>query len=104
MTATSADHSASRGLQVGRTASSIAMAVLIVLGVTGAGWAAWTLLGGDDTYTLVATFDDVGDVVTGHSVQVADVRVGTITGIELTDDFRARLTLEVDRDVRLPAG
>lgn len=53
---------------------------------------------------LTATFDDVGDLVTGHSVQVADVRVGSITGIELTDDYRARVTMKVKDGLDLPAN
>lgn len=57
---------------------------------------------GGGSYTLTATFDDVGDLVTGHAVQVADVRVGRITGIELTDDYRAEVTMEIDDDVRMP--
>jgi phospholipid/cholesterol/gamma-HCH transport system substrate-binding protein len=51
---------------------------------------------------LTATFEDVGDLVSGHSVQVADVRVGSITGIELTDDFRARVTMRIKDDLHLP--
>ncbi len=51
---------------------------------------------------LTATFDDVGDLVSGHSVQVADVRVGSITGIELTDGFRAKVTMKVKDDLDLP--
>lgn len=51
---------------------------------------------------LTATFDDVGDLVTGHSVQVADVRVGSITGIELTDDFRATVTMRIKDGLDLP--
>jgi phospholipid/cholesterol/gamma-HCH transport system substrate-binding protein len=53
---------------------------------------------------LTATFDDVGDLVSGHSVQVADVRVGSITGIKLTDDFRAEVTMRVKDDLDLPAN
>ena len=30
---------------------------------------------------LTAEFDDVADLVVGHSVQISDVTVGTITGI-----------------------
>ncbi len=52
---------------------------------------------------LTATFEDVGDLVSGHSVQVADVRVGSITGIELTDDFQAKVTMKVKDDLELPA-
>lgn len=53
---------------------------------------------------LTATFDDVGDLVTGHSVQVADVRVGSITKIELTEDYRAEVTMKVKDDLELPAN
>ncbi len=51
---------------------------------------------------LTATFGDVGDLVAGHSVQVADVRVGSITGIELTDDYQAEVTMRIKDDLRLP--
>jgi phospholipid/cholesterol/gamma-HCH transport system substrate-binding protein len=51
---------------------------------------------------LTATFDDVGDLVAGHSVQVADVRVGSITKIELTDDYHARVTMKVKDHLDLP--
>ena len=52
---------------------------------------------------LTATFDDVGDLVSGHSVQVADVRVGSITGIELTDGFEAEVTMRIKDGLDLPA-
>lgn len=51
---------------------------------------------------ITATFDDVGDLVTGHSVQVADVRIGSITGIELTDDYQALVTMSIKDDVFIP--
>src|SRR5688572_11272080 len=51
---------------------------------------------------LTATFTDVGDLVSGHSVQVADVRVGSITGIELTDGFEANVTMRIKDDLDLP--
>ncbi|HVM40950.1 MAG TPA: MlaD family protein [Acidimicrobiia bacterium] len=57
-----------------------------------------------DGYELVAVFDDVGDLVSRHSVQMADVRIGEIGTIELTDDFRARVTLHVDPGVQVPVG
>ncbi len=53
---------------------------------------------------LTAVFDDVGDLVAGHSVQVADVRVGSIVGIELTEDFRALVTMRIKDDLELPVG
>lgn len=50
--------------------------------------------------TVTATFKDVGDLVVNHSVQVADVRVGSVTKIELTPDFRAKVTMSI-KDVHL---
>ena len=51
--------------------------------------------------TVTATFKDVGDLVVNHAVQVADVRVGSITKIELTSDFRAKVTMSVKDSVHL---
>lgn len=52
--------------------------------------------------TITATFSDVGDLVENHAVQVADVRVGSVTKIELTPDFEAKVTMSI-QDVHLPA-
>ncbi len=51
---------------------------------------------------ITATFDDVGDLVVGHSVQVADVRVGSVVGIELTDDYQAKVTMSLEDGVFIP--
>jgi phospholipid/cholesterol/gamma-HCH transport system substrate-binding protein len=52
--------------------------------------------------TITATFSDIGDLVENHAVQVADVRIGSVTKIELTSDFNAKITMSVD-DPHLPA-
>jgi phospholipid/cholesterol/gamma-HCH transport system substrate-binding protein len=52
--------------------------------------------------SVTATFDDVGDLQPRHSVQVADVRVGQITSIKLTKDYKARVTMSVKSSVRIP--
>lgn len=52
---------------------------------------------------ITATFDDVGDLVVGHSVQIADVRIGSVTDIELTDDYRAMVTMSLKNDVFIPS-
>src|SRR4051794_6933345 len=57
---------------------------------------------GRGSYTLTATFDDVGDLQKSGAVQVADVRVGTIKSIKLTDDFRAKVSMGIDRSVHVP--
>ena len=52
---------------------------------------------------VTAVFEDTSDLVVNHGVQVADVRVGSVSGIELTDDFQALVTLELRDDLELPA-
>lgn len=53
--------------------------------------------------TLSATFDDVQSLVVGHSVQISDVRVGTVTAIGLSG-YRARVTMSLKSDRRVPVG
>ncbi|MFL6204759.1 MAG: MCE family protein [Acidimicrobiales bacterium] len=78
-------------------------ATLVVLGTFASTLGACTLPGQvEGPVELTATFDDVGDLVSGHSVQVADVRVGSITGIELTDGFRAKVTMRIKDHLDLP--
>ncbi|WP_344943080.1 MCE family protein [Actinomadura miaoliensis] len=52
---------------------------------------------------LTATFDDVQSLVVGHSVQVADIRVGTVTGIRLAG-YRGKVTMALRDDRRIPVG
>ncbi|HSK24138.1 MAG TPA: MCE family protein [Egicoccus sp.] len=59
--------------------------------------------GGSDTIELTAAFDDVGDLVTNAHVRAGDVPIGLVTGIELAEDQRAMVTMEVKRDTGLPA-
>lgn len=53
---------------------------------------------------LEAEFTDVQGLVAGHSVQVSDVRIGTVTGIKLDPAFRAHVTMELEPGRRLPRG
>src|SRR6478672_1953979 len=54
------------------------------------------------TYSVTATFDDVGDLQKSGAVQVADVRVGRIASIKLTPEFRAKVTMAIDGKVHIP--
>ncbi|GAA2280399.1 MCE family protein [Streptomyces atrovirens] len=59
---------------------------------------------GDHPYTVTAELHDVLSLVPHAAVKVDDVAVGRITGIELgRDDWSARVTMEINGDVRLPA-
>lgn len=59
--------------------------------------------GDDAPIELEAIFDDVVDLTGRHHVRAGDVPVGTITGIELTDDDRALVRMAVQHDTGLPA-
>jgi phospholipid/cholesterol/gamma-HCH transport system substrate-binding protein len=51
-----------------------------------------------------AVFDDVSDLVPDNGVRIADVPVGYIADISITEDRRALVTMLVDPEVALPAG
>jgi phospholipid/cholesterol/gamma-HCH transport system substrate-binding protein len=53
--------------------------------------------------TLTATFDDAQNLVTGHSVQLADVKVGTVMSVKLMG-YRARVTMSIKNGVQIPQG
>jgi phospholipid/cholesterol/gamma-HCH transport system substrate-binding protein len=52
-------------------------------------------------YTIKADLRDAAGLQPENEVRVAGVKVGKVTDIELTDDA-ARVSMEIERDVRLP--
>ncbi|CAN5127075.1 hypothetical protein BH23ACT9_BH23ACT9_14110 [soil metagenome] len=58
--------------------------------------------GGDRT-EINAVFDDVADLTTNAAVKIADVPVGTIRAIDLAEDMRAAVRMEIDPDIQLPS-
>lgn len=50
-----------------------------------------------------AIFDDVVDLTTRAHVKIADVPVGLVRSIELTDDLRARVRMTLDAGIELPS-
>src|SRR5581483_3012698 len=86
------------GVRVSRHVSVRMAGALLVAVIMG------TLLAacGGGTYNVTATFDDVGDLQKSGGVQVADVRVGKISSIALTKDFRAKVSMAIDKNVHIP--
>ncbi|GAA3236161.1 MlaD family protein [Actinocorallia longicatena] len=82
-----------------KTAITLLVAVLAAGGVTGC--SVRTAGGTHGPVVVSAVFDDVQSLVVGHSVQLSDVRVGTVTRIGL-DGYRARVTMSLRE--RLPVG
>ena len=51
---------------------------------------------------LVATFEEVGGLRPRAPVAIAGVKVGQVSRIELAEDLRAQVTLDLDPSLRLP--
>lgn len=59
---------------------------------------------GSATRKIIAEFDSVAGLDAKATVRVAGVRKGKITAIELTDKGTARVTMQVESDVKLRQG
>jgi phospholipid/cholesterol/gamma-HCH transport system substrate-binding protein len=51
---------------------------------------------------LYATFDDIGGLSPRSSVRIGGVRVGRVESIDLDEDLRARVELNLMQDLELP--
>ena len=56
------------------------------------------VLAGGSGYSVRAEFTTASQVVKGNAVKVAGVPIGSVGGIELTDDGKAAITLNIDAD------
>ncbi|MDR2161273.1 MAG: outer membrane lipid asymmetry maintenance protein MlaD [Desulfovibrio sp.] len=54
-----------------------------------------------DGYLVEATFASVSGLRPGARVEIAGVSVGKVIGISLQDGFRAKVTLQMDKNVAL---
>lgn len=62
---------------------------------------------GEDPYRLTLEFESSSQLVKGNEVKIGGVPVGTVTSIDLTEDYRAEVEIEIDPDeemVPLPEG
>jgi phospholipid/cholesterol/gamma-HCH transport system substrate-binding protein len=53
-------------------------------------------------YTVTAYFRDSGDLQSRGGVQVADLRVGTVSKITLTKDFQSEVKLRINNGIKIP--
>jgi phospholipid/cholesterol/gamma-HCH transport system substrate-binding protein len=84
--------------RVGRVAAIGAVIVAAVLvGIV--------LFGGSGGYTVSAVFENAGQLVKGNLVEVAGVQAGSVKGISITPNGRAKIKFSVDGDYApLPAN
>ncbi len=52
--------------------------------------------------TVFATFDQIAGLKPKSPVEIAGVKVGQVIGISLDDTYRARVDLDLDKDLQLP--
>jgi phospholipid/cholesterol/gamma-HCH transport system substrate-binding protein len=57
--------------------------------------------GGSERIVLRATFDDIGGLSVRAPVRVAGVKIGQVSAIDLDDDLRAEVALEVEAGLEL---
>ena len=79
----------------------------IVVTLTATGCSYETLGSPKGKLTLTADFTDVQNLVVGHGVQVANVRVGTVTGVRLVGkgaSYRVRVTMSIKNGIHIPQG
>lgn len=79
-----------------RTRRLVSMVVVVALAAAGLAGCS------RDSLQVTTTFADVGDLQERHSVQVADVRVGEIDSITLTEDFQAKVVMSLKPGVDVP--
>lgn len=78
----------------------------VLLGIAALAYLSLSL--GASSYTgrggmlLYATFDELGGLAARSKVVIGGVPVGEVEGIALAEDFRARITMNVDSSLLLP--
>lgn len=92
---------------MGHSRIEMMVGVFMVVGFLAFGWLAIRLgeapfLSQGRTYRLDASFNNVSGLKRGAEVQISGVNVGTVQGIRLDEDNLALVTMQLQRNVRLP--
>jgi len=81
--------------------------LFVLVGLAALAWLSFSVGGVESLRAgglqLTATFDEIGGLKKRAQVVIGGVRVGQVKSIDLSDDFRARVTLDVDQKLALPA-
>ena len=56
---------------------------------------------GRDAYVVYAEFEKAGGIKPKAIVEIAGVEVGTVKSVRITPDYRAKLTIEIDKNIQL---
>jgi phospholipid/cholesterol/gamma-HCH transport system substrate-binding protein len=81
--------------------------LFVLAGLTALAWLSFTVGGVESLRSggleLTATFDEIGGLKKRAQVVIGGVKVGQVKSIDLADDFRAKVTIDVDGRLALPA-
>jgi phospholipid/cholesterol/gamma-HCH transport system substrate-binding protein len=83
----------------------LAVGFFVFLGLAAIAYLSLSVGGIGDTpggMTLYATFDQVADLKPRAPVDIAGVKVGQVVAVSLADDYRARVTMDLDPKLQLP--
>ena len=59
-------------------------------------------IGSNPALLLFASFDEIGGLKPRAPVVISGVKVGQVSSIDLNNDYRARVALDLDPDLELP--
>ena len=80
--------------------------VFVLLGIAALAYLSLAVGGlsrqGPSGFLLTADFDELGGLKTRAPVVISGVKVGQVRSIALGDDYRARVTLDIDPRLHLP--
>jgi ABC-type transporter Mla subunit MlaD len=67
----------------------------VILVVVAAGAVLFLIRQEEDTYRVRAIFDNAGFIIPGEDVKIAGVKVGKVASLDVTEDFKAAIVLEI---------
>ena len=56
---------------------------------------------GRNAYTVYAEFEKAGGIKPKAIVEIAGVEVGTVKSVHITSDYRAKVAIEIDKNIKL---
>ena len=92
---------------MGNSRVEIVVGLFLVMGLAALGWLGLQLgeiswLTGAKTYSLNAEFTNISGVKAGADVQIAGVTVGKVRALSLNAANLAVVSMQLDRDVKIP--
>jgi phospholipid/cholesterol/gamma-HCH transport system substrate-binding protein len=78
----------------------ILLSVLAVLACGAAVVGIGATASGSSNYQVDVIFDNAKGIISGQTVKVAGAKVGSVTAVTLTPDFRARISMSIDGSFR----